>query len=315
MKSALVTGANGQDGILLSRYLLTLGYKVYGTVRGKDREVERGVQRHVITEATLTVWEELMAQVTPDEIYLLGADSFAGMPLNGVSEMLESNVMLMAHQLEAASRSVPGARVFAAGSAAVFGDPSSLPQTETTPRLPTSLYGSCKALLHPLADLGRRSGQFVSIGMLFNHESLLRPERFVTRKITSTAARIAAGSTEKLKLGNLDVVRDWGHAEDYVKAMHLILQAGEADDWVIATGEGHTVREFCQMVFESLGLNYLDHVLSVPEFWRPAEKVPLIGDSSRLMTRLGWRREKSFTALMEEMVAHDVQLARSGHGI
>lgn len=308
MKKALITGANGQDGILLSRWLLSLGYRVHGTVRGEDREVALGVTRHVMRESSRRAWAGLMAEVAPDELFLLGGDSFAGAPLHGISGLLESNVVLMAHLLEAAAAVVPSARVFVAGSAAVFGDPPFSPQTERTLKNPCTLYGAAKALLHPMADLCRKAGQFVAVGILFNHESPLRPERFVTRKITAAAARISAGSRERLILGNLDVVRDWGHAEDYVRAMHLMLQAREPDDWIVATGHGHTVRDFCRMAFEAAGLDYRDHVSTSEEFWRPAEKVPLIGDASRLEMELGWRREKSFRDILEEMVNQDREL-------
>lgn len=305
MKKAMITGANGQDGVLLSRWLLSIGYAVHGTVRDEDREVASGVVRHVMRNNS---WAELLSEVVPDELFLLGADSFAGDPLHGISSMLESNVVLMAHQLEAAAAVTPAAKVFMAGSAAVFGDPPSFPQTEQTARNPSTLYGAAKALLHPMADLCRKAGQFVAVGILFNHESPLRPERFVTRKITAAVARISAGSSERLVLGNLDVVRDWGHAEDYVRAMHLILQAREPADWIVASGEGHTVRDFCRLAFAEAGLDYRDHVTTAEEFWRPAEKIPLIGDASRLEKELGWRREKSFRNLLHEMVTHDREL-------
>lgn len=312
MKQVLITGANGQDGILLSRYLLELGYSVHGTVRGEDRKVVSGVIRHVMRETSLKSWAGLIDDVRPDEMYLLGADSFAGVPLNGISAMLESNVVLMAHLLEATAAMSPETKIFVAGSAAVFGDPPSHPQSERTPRNPSTLYGAAKALIHPMADLCRRAGQFVAVGILFNHESSLRPERFVTRKITAAAARIAAGSNERLMLGNLDGVRDWGHAADYVKAMYLMLQAETPGDWIVASGQGRTVREFCRLAFGEAGLDYRDHVSTSAEFWRPAEKVPLIGDPSRLENELGWRREKSFQDLLREMVSHDRELlARS----
>ena len=311
MKKALITGGSGQDGILLGCYLKSLGYAVTGMVRGLERPLSGGVRRRLVPEAE--GWEAVLAEEAPDEIYHLAGDSFAGRPNEGPVQMLESNVMLTARLLEAALRAVPQSRVFLAGSAVALGDPLYSPQNEETPRAAVSLYGASKALLHPLAEEYRRDGLFVRIGILFNHESVLRPERFVTRKITAAAARIAAGQQQELLLGNLDVTRDWGHAEDYVRAMPLMLQSDVREDRVIATGEGRTVRDFCRLAFAAVGLDYADHVRSVPEFWRPAEPVPLVGNSGRLREETGWRPEHSFASLVEEMVAFDVRRA-AGRG-
>ncbi len=304
-KRALITGANGQDGVLLGRHLLKLGYRVTGLVRGMDRAVPLGVEREVVPE--VEGWAEGLGRWQPDEIYHLGGDSFAGMPREGAVRLLESNVMLTARLLEGAQQVVPRAKVFLAGSAVAFGDPLVSPQDESTVRAPASLYGATKALLHPLAGEYRATGLFVRIGILYNHESTLRPERFVTRKITLAAARIAAGQQAQLMLGNLDVIRDWGHAGDYVRAMHLMMQSDCREDRVIATGEGRTVREFCRVAFAAVGLDYAKHVLAVPEFWRPAEAVPLVGNSGRLRAETGWEPEHAFGSMVEEMVAFDVR--------
>lgn len=202
---------------------------------------------------------------------------------------------------------MPQVRIFVAGSAVAFGDPPPSPQDEDTPRAAVSLYGASKALLHPLAEEYRRTDLFVRIGILFNHESRLRPERFVTRKITAAAARIAAGQQSDLLLGNLDVTRDWGHAEDFVRAMHMMLQSGVVEDRVIATGTGRTVREFCDVAFRAVGLDYRKYVKMAPEFWRPAELVPLVGDSRRLREETGWEPQRSFESLVHEMVGHDMK--------
>ena len=305
MKKALITGGSGQDGILLGCYLKSLGYAVTGMVRGLERPLSVGVRRRLVPEAE--GWEAVLAEEAPDEIYHLAGDSFAGRPNEGPVQMLESNVMLAARLLEAALRAVPQSRVFLAGSAVALGDPLYSPQNEETPRAAVSLYGASKALLHPLAEEYRRDGLFVRIGILFNHESVLRPERFVTRKITAAAARIAAGQQQELLLGNLDVTRDWGHAEDYVRAMPLMLQSDVQEDRVIATGQGRTVREFCRVAFAAVGLDYLKYVRTVPEFWRPAEAVPLVGDSRRLREETGWQPARTFESLVEEMVAADVE--------
>ncbi len=310
-KRALITGANGQDGVLLGRHLLGLGYQVTGMVRGLDRAVPAGVERALVPGQE--GWAAGLAASAPDEIYHLGGDSFAGKPHEGALQLLESNVMMTARLLEAAQRVAPRARIFLAGSAVAFGDPVVSPQDETAARAASSLYGATKALLHPLAAEYRAGGLFVRIGILYNHESTLRPERFVTRKITLAAARIASGQQEHLMLGNLDVVRDWGHAGDFVRAMHLMLQSECREDRVIATGEGRTVRDFCRLAFAAVGLDYADHVRSVPEFWRPAEPVPLVGNSGRLREETGWRPEHSFASLVEEMVAFDVRRA-AGRG-
>ncbi|MDB6072328.1 MAG: gmd, partial [Verrucomicrobiales bacterium] len=187
-----------------------------------------------------------------------------------------------------------------------FGDPPDSPQDERTPRAAVSLYGVTKAMLHPLAAEYRGAGIFVRVGILFNHESTLRPEKFVTRKITAAAARIAAGQQKELMLGNLDVTRDWGHAEDFVKAMHLMLQSKVTEDRVIATGVGRTVREFCDLAFEAVGLDYAKYVRTEPAFWRPAEAVPLVGNSRRLQEETGWRPQRSLESMIRELVEFDV---------
>lgn len=311
MKHALITGANGQDGVLLGKYLLEFGYAVTGMVRGMDRAVAEGVRQCLLPEAT--GWEADLRKLQPDEIYHLGGDSFAGGPRDGSVSLLESNVMLSAHLLEAAQRTLPNARIFLAGSAVAFGDALVSPQDEMTPRAAISLYGASKALLHPLAEEYRKGGSFVRIGILFNHESVLRPERFVTRKITAAAARIAAGQQRELLLGNLDVTRDWGHAADYVRAMYLMLQSDVREDRVIATGEGRTVREFCEVAFAAVGLDYQDYVKMVPEFWRPAEAMPMVGNCKQLLEETGWRRERSFETMVTEMTEMDVKRA-AGQG-
>ena len=305
MKKALITGGSWQDGILLGCYLKSLGYVVTGMVRSLERPLSAGVGRRLVPEAD--GWETVLAEEAPDEIYHLAGDSFAGRPNVGPVQLLESNVMLTARLLEAASQAVPGVRIFLAGSAVALGDPLYSPQNEETPRAAVSLYGASKALLHPLADEYRREGLFVRIGILFNHESVLRPERFVTRKITAAAARIAAGQQQELLLGNLEVTRDWGHAEDYVRAMHLMLQSDVREDRVIATGQGRTVREFCRVAFSAVGLDYAKYVRTAPEFWRPAEAVPLVGDSQRLREETGWQPVRSFESLVQEMVEADAQ--------
>ena len=200
-KKALITGGSGQDGILLGCYLKSMGYAVTGMVRGLERPLSGGVRRRLVPEAE--GWEAVLAEEAPDEIYHLAGDSFAGRPNEGPVQMLESNVMLTARLLEAALRAVPQSRVFLAGSAVALGDPLYSPQNEETPRAAVSLYGASKALLLPLAEEYRRDGLFVRIGILFNHESVLRPERFVTRKITAAAARIAAGQQQELLLQHL----------------------------------------------------------------------------------------------------------------
>lgn len=311
MRTALITGANGQDGVLLGHYLLSLGYRVTGLVRGLDRAVTEGVVRKLVPGQE--GWGALLAEVRPDEIYHLGGDSFAGMPREGAVKLLESNVMLTARLLEAVRLTVPHSKVFLASSAVTFGDPVASPQDESSPRAANSLYGASKALLHPLADEYRKAGLFIRLGILFNHESILRPERFVTRKITSSAARIAAGQQQEMMLGNLDVVRDWGAAEDFVRAMHLMLQSEVMEDRVIATGEGRTVREFCRLAFDAVGLDYTRYVKMAPEFWRPAEPVPLVGNSHRLREETGWKPDKSFQTMIAEMTEADVRQA-AGEG-
>lgn len=313
MRRAVITGANGQDGILLSRWLLRLGYRVFGLVRGPDRQVAEGVEKRIDPAPSRETFAALFAEVRPDEIYHLAGDTFAGYPREGPTAMIRSNVVQTSELLDAAVEIAPDVRIFLAGSAAVFGNPPVSPQSEKCPKAPTSLYGATKLTVHSLADYHRGKGRFVSAGILYNHESTLRPPQFVTRKITSAVAAIAAGRQRELVLGNLNVIRDWGHAEDFVKAMHLILQAPKPEDWIVATGKGHTVREFCRFAFEAAGLDYERYVVSSPDFWRPAEEVPLVGDPGKLEDRLGWRREHDFASLVREMTGFDMSLeARRG---
>lgn len=304
-KTALISGANGQDGHYLARHLLGLGYRVLAGVRGLDRGVADGAEKVLL--ASIVDAADLCAREGVGEFYHLAGDSFAGAPMHGASAMIASNSLQVAEMLEKFVTLSPQTRIFLAGSAAVFGNPPHAPQNEDTLRAPTTLYGGTKLVVHHLADLYRERGLHVCVGILFNHESPLRGKNFVTRKITLAAAKIAAGLQENLILGNLEAQRDWGHAEDFVRAMHLLLQGETPRDRVIATGKTHSIREFCEMAFAQLGLDASRYVVSSPKFWRPAEPIPQCGDASRLRAETGWEPTYSFQEIVAEMIQFDQQ--------
>jgi GDPmannose 4,6-dehydratase len=202
---------------------------------------------------------------------------------------------------------VPTARIFLASSSEIFGLPDTAPQNESTPIRPVSPYGAAKAYSHHLASIYRRHGLYVAAGILYNHESPRRPKSFVTRKITQGAVSIARGEQSELRLGNLEARRDWGFAGDYVRAMRLMLQQPEPSDYVVATGETHSVRDFCQAAFARVGLDYQAYVVSDPTYWRPAEPIPLVGNFSRAQNTLGWAPSVSFDELVNLLVGADLE--------
>ncbi|MBN1265943.1 MAG: GDP-mannose 4,6-dehydratase [Anaerolineales bacterium] len=313
-KRALITGITGQDGSYLAEFLLNKGYEVYGMVRRTSFTSEERichlqgsihfVRGDLIDQSLLlTVLEE----VQPDEIYNLAAQSFLGDSWKQPVLTAESTGVGAAKLLEAVRIVCPGARFYQASSSELFGTPLESPQTENTPFNPRNPYGAAKVYAHWMT-LNYRSYHklFTVSGILYNHESPRRGIEFVTRKITHGAASIKLGRASELQLGNLDARRDWGFAGDYVRAIWLMLQQDTPQDFVIATGCSHSVREFCEIAFNYVGLNYRDWVVFNPGFDRPVESKDLVGDSSKAKRMLGWEPETGFRQLVEMMVEADL---------
>jgi GDPmannose 4,6-dehydratase len=317
MRVALITGITGQDGSYLAELLLAKGYIVHGIVR---RSSTFGTQRieHIFHRLNLHYGDvtdggamaRLVAEIEPDELYNLAAQSHVRVSFDQPAYTAEAVGLGALNVLEAA-RVVPGCRVYQASSSEMYGQVAETPQRETTPFRPRSPYGVAKVYAHWITVNYRESyGMHASCGILFNHESPRRGETFVTRKITRAAARIASGIHETLYLGNLDARRDWGHAADYVEAMWLMLQQDEPDDYVIATGETHSVREFCERAFAHVGLDYRDHVEIDPRYYRPAEVDLLQGDASKARRQLGWVPSVTFEGLVAGMMDAELQALR-----
>jgi GDPmannose 4,6-dehydratase len=320
MPTALVTGITGQDGAYLAQLLLDNGYKVIGLMRrsaSSDVIGERlrwlGVlDRVTLVDGNLTDLSSLIRIIQehkPDEVYNLAAQSFVA--ASWQQPLLTGNVTALGagNMLEAVRIARPEARFYQASSSEMYGLIQEPIQSERTPFYPRSPYACAKLYAHWLTVNYRESfGLHASSGILFNHESPLRGIEFVTRKITDGVARIKLGLAKELTLGNLDAKRDWGHARDYVRAMHAMLQQEKADDYVVATGRTTTIREFCRMAFSHAGLNFEEHVVTSQTFMRPAEVDVLHGDASKAHQALGWKATTSLEDLAAEMV--DADLAR-----
>ena len=314
MKKALITGITGQDGSYLAELLLSQGYAVTGMVRRASTETFERIahfkdrvdlrQADLLDQFSLV---KILDDVQPDEIYNLAAMSFV--PTSWTQPVLtgEFTALGVTRLLEAMRMVCPKARFYQASSSEMFGKVIETPQTEKTPFYPRSPYGVAKAYGHFITVNYRESyNLFALSGILFNHESPRRGKEFVTRKITDAVARIKLGSQKELRMGNLDAKRDWGFAGDYVRAMWLMLQQDVADDFVVATGETHSVREFLQIAFSHVGLNFEDYVVIDPEFIRPAEVELLLGNPAKAREKLGWKPEVSFEQLVTRMVDADM---------
>lgn len=318
-KRALITGVAGQDGSYLAELLLDRGYEVFGIVGPVlgdllDTAIAKGGSRLHLLDGDLSDMESLLACVEdarPDEVYNLAAMSFVGESWAQALKTTDINAVGVLRLLEALRKAAPDARFMQAASGEVFGRAEGGAQNESTPLHPRSPYGVSKAYAFFITMNYREShGMFGANAVLFNHESPRRGVNFVTRKITDGAARISLGLEDTLPMGNLDSMRDWGFAGDYVEAMWRILQQEEPDDFVIATGEAHSVREFCEIAFGRVGLDYREHVTVDERFMRPADVDVLLGDASKARERLGWEPKVSFRELVEMMV--DADLARLG---
>jgi GDPmannose 4,6-dehydratase len=312
--TALITGITGQDGSYLAELLLDKGYEVHGIVR---RSSTFGTQRieHIFDRLHLHYGDvtdggamaRIVAEIEPDELYNLAAQSHVRVSFDQPAYTAEAVALGALNVLEAA-RAVPCCRVYQASSSEMYGQVVETPQSETTPFRPRSPYGVAKVYAHWITVNYRESyGMHASCGILFNHESPRRGETFATRKITRAAARISRGEQDKLYLGNLDARRDWGHARDYVEAMWLMLQRDDPDDYVIATGETRTVREFADRAFEYVGLDYRDFVELDPRYYRPAEVDILQGDARKAREVLGWQPRVKFDGLVAEMMSAELQ--------
>jgi GDPmannose 4,6-dehydratase len=314
LSTALITGITGQDGTYLAELLLEKGYTVYGLVRGQNNPrlamVERLCPGIEFAEGDLLDQSSLIAALEtcqPDEVYNLGAISFVGLSFKQATLTGEVTGLGVVRMLDAIRTVNPGIRFYQASSSEMFGKVRETPQNERTPFHPRSPYGVAKVYGHYITVNYRESyGMFACSGILFNHESERRGLEFVTRKITNSVAKIKLGLQKQLALGNTTAQRDWGFAGDYVRAMHLMVQQEQPDDYVIATGETHSVEEFCELAFAHVGLDWHDHVVTDERFMRPAEVDVLIGDASKAHTRLGWSTTVSFPELVARMVESDL---------
>jgi GDPmannose 4,6-dehydratase len=323
-KKALITGLTGQDGSYLAEHLLGLGYEVHGLVRRVALEdPQRRFNRiaHVLDKLTLHPASlesypsifNVISRHQFDECYHLAAQSFVAESFADGFSTMNTNINGTHYMLAAIRELQPKCRFYFAGSSEMFGKVREVPQKENTPFHPRSPYGISKVAGFDLTRNYREAyDMFAVSGILFNHESPRRGFEFVTRKITSAVARIKHGEQKELRLGNLEARRDWGHARDYIKAMHLMLQHDQPEDFVVASGESHTVREFCELAFGEAGLDYRDHVVQDEQFFRPAEVESLIGDCTRARTDLGWVPEYGFKELVIDMVRNDLALVADG---
>ncbi|WP_020475200.1 GDP-mannose 4,6-dehydratase [Zavarzinella formosa] len=319
MKKGLITGINGQDGSYLAELLLEKGYEVHGLVRRSSTEtferinhITDRIKLHQADLNDLSSITEVVREVRPTEIYNLAAQSFV--PTSWKQPLLTGDITAMGvtRMLEAVRQTdAKGIKFYQASSSEMFGKVQETPQREETPFYPRSPYGVAKAYGHFITVNYRESYQMFCVsGILFNHESERRGKEFVTRKVTDAVARIKTGKQKELRIGNMDAKRDWGFAGDYVRAMWLMLQQDTPDDFVVASGETHTVKELIEIAFDHVGLDWKKFVVQDPAFMRPAEVDLLLGDPSKASRILGWKPELDFPGLVKRMV--DFDLKRQG---
>jgi GDPmannose 4,6-dehydratase len=313
-KRALITGLSGQDGSYLAEHLLEHDYQVFGLIRrnsitehqqNRIENIHGDIHKEYGDLLDACSIDRLMRAARPDEIYNLAAQSHVRISFEIPQFTVQANALGTLNMLESMRNFAPTARFYQASSSEMFGnsvDPDGK-QRETTRMMPVSPYGCSKIFAYHIVRNYRHSYKlFAANGILFNHESPRRASNFVTSKIVKNAVLISLGKAAQLELGNLDSQRDWGHSRDYVKAMHLILQHHEADDFVISTGETHSVRELCDIVFRKLGMDYRQYVVQNPRFTRPEELHYLCGDCTKAKTVLGWKPEYTFERLIDEMI-------------
>ncbi len=313
-KKAFITGISGQDGSYLTEYLLSIGYEVYGIVRRNSIPEHQQSRINFLREnlhvsygdlLDVSGLERLFNDIQPDEIYNLAAQSHVRISFDIPQFTVQVNALGALNVLEAYKNSCPGAKYYQASSSEMFGtsiDEDGY-QRETTPFKPTSPYGCAKVFAFNITRNYRNAYNLHAVnGILFNHESPRRGSNFVTNKVVKGAVLIKKGQAEKLELGNMDAYRDWGHSKDYVRAMHLIINHSVPDDFVVATGQTHSVREMTDYVFSKLELDYKKYVVQNPKYMRPEELPYLRGDSSKLRSTFDWKPEYTFEALMDEMI-------------
>jgi GDPmannose 4,6-dehydratase len=325
MKSALITGITGQDGSYLADYLLSLGYEVHGLVRRVALEqpahhlsrlaaIQDRIHLHAANLDSYPSIFHVMSGNHFDECYHLAAQSFVAESFADGFSTMSTNINGTHYVLAALRELQPECKFYFAGSSEMFGKVRETPQRESTPFHPRSPYGISKvAGFHLSLNYREAYGMFCCNGILFNHESPRRGLEFVTRKVTHGVARIKCGLASHLSLGNLDAKRDWGHARDYVWAMHRMLQQPSADDYVVATGETHSVRELCEVAFSEAGLDYRDYVKTEDALFRPAEVDLLVGDASKARSVLHWRPTVNFVELVKEMLHSDLAAVSFAH--
>lgn len=323
-KKALITGINGQDGSYLAELLLEKGYEVVGTMRRSSiensnkmsniRNIADKIKIHTLSlENNLSVYK-LFLEEQPDECYHLAAASFVSFSFEDEISTIATNFNTTHYILSTIKELAPQCRLYFAGSSEIFGDVKISPQNETSEFNPRSIYGISKLASHQLIKNYREQNKiFCCTGFTYNHESQRRGLEFVTRKITNGAAKIFLGLTKTLDMGNIDAQRDWGYAPDYVRAMWLMLNDEKPQDYVIATGELHSVRDVLEIAFGKLGLDYKKHVCIKNDFIRPESQKPLLGDPRKIRNNLQWTTTKSFTEMIEEMVLHDVEILKTNN--
>jgi GDPmannose 4,6-dehydratase len=326
LKKALITGITGQDGSYLAEHLLALGYEVHGILRrvaieqpeqrlGRIAHLTRNLTLHPASLESYPSIFHVLRSHQFDECYHLAALSFVAESFADGFSTMNVNIDGTHHVLAALRELQPKCRFYFAGSSEMFGRVSETPQRETTPFHPRSPYGISKvAGFYLMMNYREEYGMYCVGGILFNHESPRRGFEFVTRKVTSAVARIKLGLKTELLLGNLEAKRDWGHAVDYVRAMHLMLQQEKPEDYVVATGKTHSVREFCELSFRQLGLDYRDHVRVDPQFYRSSEADLLVGDATKARSILKWEPYRTFPEIVREMVQADLELLSLDRG-
>jgi GDPmannose 4,6-dehydratase len=319
-KKALITGITGQDGSYLADYLLSLGYEVHGLVRrvaledpdGRFFRIKHLLDQIILHPASLESYPSIfhvLSQNDFDECYHLAGQSFVAESFADGFSTMNININGTHYMLAALRELRPQCRFYFAGSSEMFGKVREIPQSETTVFHPRNSYGISKVAGFELTRNYRETyGMFCCSGILYNHEGPRRGSEFVTRKITSAVARIKLGFSTELRLGNLNARRDWGHAQDYIRAIYLMLQQPEPDDYVVGTGESHSVREFCELAFSFADLDYQKYVIEDKRFYRPVEDGLLVGNAAKARQKLGWKPKYSFNDLVEEMVKTDLDL-------
>jgi len=321
LKTAFITGIAGQDGSYLTEYLIEKGYQVTGIIR-RNSTVEHQRDRisslknvHIkygdlLDESSLN---SALSEFMPDEIYNLAAQSHVRISSDIPQFSVLTNANGTLNLLESYRRIIPNARFYQASSSEMFGNSFDTDgfQRESTPMNPVSPYGCAKVFSYNITRHYRNAHKlFISNGILFNHESPRRGSNFVTNKVVKSAVEIKKGLSTQLEMGNLDSFRDWGHSYDYVRAMHKILNAKDPDDFVVATGETHSVRELCEYVFSKLDLDYREFIVQNPKYLRPQELKYLKGDSSKIRSKLGWQPSYTFNSLLDEMIDHWIYILR-----